>query len=303
MSSPERFAYAVSRIEELAPPVAAALHARLLPDEAPRQIIFAPRQRLLSSRRGLGAWFVVRWTPSCVLVRTDERLLVATIAEASKAPEVTATPLTDLLWVELGTILLYSWVAWSWVDAGQAQQQRVYFNSVCENLFWDMVNAMRRTIIAQSGLPLPTGDRHYAAFEGLPFKFMNLIPLRLLLPGEQAQVVVHQPPIWGRRLGVFGYPRAPTTVIVLSQEHLLVAQDDLTNLRTPYGIIARYCPRNRLRRVEIEQMQHDQWLNVTAGLCDTEETLRLLLAPDTEPALPTLFAQLQASSRDESLRA
>lgn len=303
MSSSERFAYAVSRVEDLAPPVAAALHTRLLPDEVPRQIIFAPRQRLLSSRRGLGAWFVVRWTPSWALVRTDERLLVVTIPEAPKAPEVAATPLADLVWVELGTILLYSWVVWSWVSAGQPQQQRVYFNSVCENLFWDLVNAIRRTIIAQSGRPLPTGDRHYAAFEGLPFKFMNLIPLRLLLPGERAQVVVHQPAIWGRRLGVFGYPRAPTTVIVLSQEHLLVAQDDLTNLRTAHGIIARYCPRSRLRRAEIEQTQHDLWLNVTVGLHDAEETLRLLLAPDAEPALQTLFARLQPSSRDETFRA
>lgn len=302
MSSTERFAYAVSRIEELAPPVAAALQARLLPDEVPRQIIFAPRQSHLSSRRRLSAWSVIRWTPSWVLVRTDERLLVVTIPEAPKAPEVAAVPLADLLWLELGTILLYSWVAWSWDNAGRPQQQRVYFNSVCDNLFWEMVNDMRRIIIAQSGLPLPTGDRHYAAFEGLPFKFMNLIPVRLLLPGEQAQVVVYQPAIWGRRLGVFRYQRAPATVLVLSQEHLLVAQDDLTSLRTTHGIIARYCPRNRLRRAELEQKQHDLWLNVTVGLHDTEETLRLLLEPDAELALQTLLAQLQVSVRDESVR-
>jgi len=302
MSSTERFAYAVSRVEDLAPPVAAALQTQLLPDEVARQIIFAPRQSLLSSRGGLGAWFAVRWTPSWVLVRTDERLLVVTVPEAPRAPEVAATPLADLLWLELGTILLYSWVAWSCVSGGQLQQQRVYFNSVCENLFWDMVNATRRTIIAQSGLPLPTGNRHYAAFEGLPFKFMNLIPFRLLLPGEQAQAVVYQPAIWGRRLGIFRYQRAPAVVLVLSQEHLLVAQDDLTNLRTAYGIIARYCPRSRLRRAELEQTQHDLWLNVTVGLHDTEETLRVLFEPDAEPALQTLIAQLQASFRDEFVR-
>ena len=92
-----------------------------------------------------------------MLARTDERLLVVTIPEAPGLPEVTATPLADLLWLELGTILLYSWVAWAWVSEGRPQQQRVYFNSVCDYLFWDMVDGMRRTIIAQSGRPLPTG--------------------------------------------------------------------------------------------------------------------------------------------------
>ena len=219
-------------------------------------------------------------------------LLVVTIPEAPRAPEVAATPLADLLWLELGTILLYSWVAWSWVSAGRPQPQRVYFNAVCEYLFWDMVNAMRRTIIAQSGRALPAGDRHYEAFEGLPFKFRNLIPRRLLLPGEQAEAVVYQPAIWGRRFGVFGFQSTPATVVVLSQEHLLVARDDLTSIRTAHGIIARYCPRSRLRGARLERGQHGLWLNVTVGLHDTEETLRLLFEPDAEPALQALSTQI-----------
>ncbi len=292
MSTTERFASSVSRVEDLAPAAAAALQAYFLPEEVPRQIIFAPRQSRLSPRRRLGTWFAERWTPSWVLARTDERLLVVTIPEAPRLPEVTVTPLADLLWLELGTILLYSWVAWSWVNAGQPQQQRVYFNTVSERLFWDMVNAMRRTIIAQAGLPLPTGEPHDSPFGGLPLKFRNLIPFRLMLPGEQAQVVVYQPAIWGRHLGVLRYQRAPTTVVVLTREHLLIARDDLTAARAAYGIIARYCPRNRVRRLMLEQTQHDLWLNVTVVQHGVEETLRLLFEPGTEPVLRALIAQL-----------
>lgn len=292
MSATERFAVSVSRVEDLAPAAAAALQAHFLPDEVPQQVIFAPRQSRLSSRRGLGVWFAERWTPSWVLARTDERLLVVTIPEAPSLPEVTVTPLADLLWLELGTILLYSWVAWSWLNAGQPQQQRVYFNTVSDSLFWDMVDAMRLRIIAQAGLPLPSGERHYAAFEGLPFKFRNLIPLRLMLPGEQAQVVVYQPAIWGRRLGLLRRQRAPTTVVVLTREHLLIAQDDLTAARAAYGIIARYCPRHLVRSLMLEQTQGDLWLNVKVVQHGVEETLRLLFEPGAEPALRTLIAQL-----------
>jgi hypothetical protein len=296
MSNIERFAYLVKSIEDLALPVGAALQAQLLPGEVVRQIIFAPRQNRLGARRGPGEWLAARlseqWTPNSVLALTDERLLVAVIPEAPVPPQVTVTPLADLLWLELGTILLYSWVAWSWVSAGQPQQQRVYFNTVRDDLFWDMANAMRRTIIAQSGRPLPTGERHYEAFADLPFKFENLIPLKLLFPGEQPQAVVYQPAIWGRRWRVLRYQRAATTVAVLSSDHLLVAQDDLTSIHAAYGLITHYCPRNRLRKATLERVQDDLWLNVTLGLQETEESWRFLFEPAAESALRALLAQL-----------
>jgi len=300
MSSLERFAYPVSKIEDLAPPVAAALQAQLLPDEAVQQIIFAPRQSHPTAGRGggkwLSAWLGEQWTPNWVLALTAERLLVVAIPEAPKLPQVTVTRLADLVWLELGTILLYSWVAWSWVSIEGLQQQRVYFNTVRDDLFWDMVNAMRHTIIAQSGRPQPEGARPYAAFAALPFKFMNLIPLRLLFPGELAHAVVYQPAIWGRRLGVFRYQRAPVTVVVLTPDHLLVAQDDLTNTRAAYGLIARYCPRDRVHGATLERIGDDLWLIVTLRLHETEEKLRLSFEPATEPALRTLIAQLEGPS-------
>jgi hypothetical protein len=296
MSSFDRFAYGVMRIEDLAPQVVAALQAQLLSGEVVRQIIFAPRQNQPPARHRpgvrLGAWFSKQSTPHWVLALTDERLLVAAIPEAPEPPQVTVTPLADLLWLELGTILLYSWVAWSWTCAGRSQQERVYFNTVRDDLFWDMVNAMRRTIIAQSGRPQPMGQRNYETFGGLPFKFSNLIPRRLLFPGEQTQAVVYQPTIWGRHLRVFRYKRAPATAVVLGPDHLLVAQDDLSTTRAAYGLIARYCPRNRLRKAALERVQDDLWLNVTLNLHETEETFRLLFETSAEPALQTLLAQV-----------
>lgn len=298
MSSLERFAYPVPGIEDLAGPVRAALEAQLQPGEVARQIIFAPRQDQPAPRRSLrgrlSAWLSWQKTPEWVLLLTDERLLVAATPEAPAPPQVIIIPLAGLLWLELGTILLHSWVAWSWASEGQPQEQRVYFNTVRDDLFWEMVNAMRRAIIAQSGRPQPEGDRHYAAFDGLPFKFKNLIPLRVLFPGELAQAVVYQPAIWRRRPGVFRQQRAPTTVVALTRDHLVVAQDDLSNVRAAYGLIARYCPRDRVRGATLERALGDLWLNVTLGLGETEQTLRLLFEPRAEPALQDLVAAMGA---------
>jgi hypothetical protein len=296
MDSLERFAYAVKGIEDLAPPIEAALQAQLLPGEVVQQIIFAPRQDQLVARRRMASWpnigFLWRQTPNWVLTLTGERLLVATIPEAPNPPQVTVTPLADLLWLELGTLLLSSWVAWTWASAGRPQQQRVYFNTVRDDLFWDMVNAVRRTIMAQTDLPRPARERHREAFEGLPFKFWNLIPRKLMFPDEQVQVLVYQPAIWSQRWRMFQRQRAATTAVVLSPAHLLIAKEDLSTDRTTYGLIARYCPRNRLRKVTLERVQDDLWLNVTVGVQETAETLRLLFEPSAEPALQTLVAQV-----------
>ena len=60
MSGLERFAYAVPRIEDLAPPVAAALQAHLRSGEAVRQIIFS-RLGKAASPNGVG--WLNGWAP------------------------------------------------------------------------------------------------------------------------------------------------------------------------------------------------------------------------------------------------
>lgn len=298
MPSTERFAYPVSTIDDLALPVRSALAEHLLPGETIRQIIFAPRQDRPVRRDGLlnwpGYWLLVQQTPAWVLALTMDRLLVATLVEPASRPQITVTPLADLLWLEVGKILLYSWFEWSWATPGGPQRQQVYFNTVSEDLFRKLANAVRRTIIAQAGLPQPVSKRGRGGFDELPYKFRNLIPQKLLFRDEQAQVIVYQPAIWGRRWGLFRHQRAAATVVVLSPDHLLVVQDDLSEGRATYGIIVRYCPSGRLRGAALERAGDDLRLQVTLSVRETKETLRLLFEPGAEPALQALLAQIAA---------
>ncbi len=99
MSSIERFAYPLSSSEDLTPPVRAAMKEALLPDETVRQIIFAPRQSHLALGRGLWARLSTslseQWTPDWVLALTEERLLLATIVDRARPPQISATWLAD----------------------------------------------------------------------------------------------------------------------------------------------------------------------------------------------------------------
>ena len=295
MSALDRFAYAVKDVASLAAPVRAAIEEELLPAEAVRQIIFAPPHDGAAGRRRVGGRLSWRPSPSWVLVLTETRLLVATLEAGVARPTVSATNLADMLRVELGEILLYAWLEWSWAAEGELRQERVYFNAVREDLFRQMLDAIRGDIIAQSGAPLLGRERDLASFKGLPFKFENLIPRELLFPGETAQAVVYQPLIWGHHLGLLPYKRAQATVVVLTPQHLLVAQDDLSQADRAYGLIARYCPRDRIARAELETSEHDLWLTVTLLWRGVEEKLSVLFELAAEPRLRALLRGLEVA--------
>jgi hypothetical protein len=293
MAAVERFAYAVPTIADLPASARDALLPHLAPGEPIRQMIYSPGPQGLPRGRkyGPGLRTVQRQAPASVLVLTADRLLTATLLEGEAAPPVTVTPLADLLRLELGTILLFSWIEWSWASAQALEVHRVYFNTVGERLFWELMTAIRHTVSAQSDLPAQPGQSKDEAFAALPFKFANIVPNRLMLPDEPVQAVVFQPTIWRRRFGLFKRRRGPATTVVLSPEHLILAQEDAPAAGAAYGMIARYCPRSRLAAMTLEPAENDLWLTVVARWRGVEESWRVLFQPAAEPALQTLVGQ------------
>lgn len=289
----ERFAYLIPSIADLEPRVQRALAPHLAAQDEVRQIIYTPRpysiprvRKIEESMRAYGGR-----PPASVLILTQGRLLAATVSDPPAEPPVIATPLADLLRLDLGAILLLGWLEWTWAGAGQLEQHQVYFNTVGEHLLWDLVTAVRQTIIDQTDLPAQTGQSKDEAFDALPYKFANLVPNRLMLPDEQVLAMVYQPTIWRRRFGLFKRRRGPAATVVLSSEHLLVAQEDAPVAGAAYGMIARYCPRSRLVALTLEPAGEDLWLAVTLRLHGVAESWRMLFQPAAEPALRTLVGQ------------
>jgi hypothetical protein len=98
-----------------------------------------------------------------------------------------------------------------------------------------------------------------------------------MLPGEQVLAPVHQPAIWRRVLGLFKHRRGPATAVVLSNEHLLIAQEDAPVAGAAFGMIARYYPRSRLASMTLEQVENDLWLMVVVRRRGVEESWRALV--------------------------
>jgi hypothetical protein len=287
----------VASLDDLNPLVKAALVEQLRPNEAIRQIISAPRQHVLGAaagwRRRLGIVLPWDWTPDWVLVVTGQRLLVAATTSPDAPPAITSTPISDLLSFELGTILLFSWFEWTWANEERLEHQRIYFNTVSDRLFWDTLRFVRHSLITDADLPPPEGDLGLERLRGLPYKFKNLIPHRLLLPDEQIQAVVFQPDIWSVARGPLRRRRAPALTVALTNYHLVVTREDLGYGTTNYGLITRYCPRGRVREATLERTGAELWLKVTLDHDGgAEDTLRVLFEPAAEQGLRELVAKL-----------
>ena len=288
-SSIERFPYPVDRLDQLDPFTQAALSEHLEPGEVVKRIIVAPPKEMVGIprewRQRLDVQPALSRITSWALVLTEQQLLVATISRSAMKPPVVSIPIAKLLWVELGTILLFSWFECAWVSQDRVQRIRVFFNTVGEEYFQQLRVLLCRTVIEQDGLPVMSGDRNLVELDSLSHKFVNMISIRMLLPDEHIERLVSHPPIWQKHLMVFKRRRAPSTVVILTNYHFLVGNEDPSQHDATYGWITRCCPRRRIRKVTLEKNTTEISMNITVGLDGIEETFPLLFPAEIEPSL------------------
>jgi len=265
--------------------------------ESIRQIIVAPRQRLLGTHRKSRGWRGIlrlwEWTPDWVLAWTSERVLVATLDRPRATPVVTSTYAADILSFEWGAILLHAWVGWIWANEGQAKQTRIYFNAVGDTLFRRILDDLRHEVAEQSKLTTAQPDRRLERLAALPFKFMNIIRHDLLLPDEQVQAVVYRPAMWPNQRKLFHPQRAAAMALVLSNYHFLIAEEDSTEPENSYGLITRFYPRNRVSHVALERGQDGLWLHLMPEFSRVRQEVHVPFEFGAEEAIQEMLVLLQ----------
>ena len=292
-----RFPRVFYSFDEMEPAVEKAIVEHMEKGESIRQIIVAPRQRLLGAHRESRGWrgFLLpwEWTPDWVLVWTGDRVLVATLDHPRATPVVTATPVKDVLSFEWGAILLHAWIEWTWANQGQADRMRIYFNAVGQRLFKRVLDSLRYDLAAQSEPTAVQPDRHLERLAALPFKFMNIIMHDLLLPDEQVQAVVYRPAIWSNQHRLFRHQRAAAMTLVLSNYHILTAEEDLTETLHSYGLITRFYPRRRIHYAALERGQDGVRLKLALETLGVQQEVSVPFEASAEPSLQEMLVLLR----------
>lgn len=298
------FAGRVRAVEDLAVPVQEVLQPYLEGAFGPsgnavEMILTAPAQSVLGKREGR-SWWPVRllpWeiTPNRVLVLTKELLLIASspyVVEplerinardpeyasewslVKEPPEVDAISLRDILLLEFGSILLISWIEITWVHKGQLERSRIYFNSVSRDLFSELLGRIRLAILANFGILISGIEHHLDRLEHLPYKFKSLIPIHLLLPGEQVQAVAYRPSIWEKGFLSLRRHVAPKMVVLRTDGHLILAREDLTSEEDSYGLIAQFCPLPHVTVTTLEGKENGLELVIHLEVSGVDQEMR-----------------------------
>jgi hypothetical protein len=127
----------------------------------------------------------------------------------------------------------------------------------------------------------------------LPFKFMNIITHNLLLPGEQVQAVVFQPAIWTTQFRFFHHQQAAARALVLTDCHILIAEEELTGRTDHWGLITRFFPRSRIQSAILEREPTNACLHLILEHQGATQTARLAFEPGAEAALDAMLARMQ----------
>jgi hypothetical protein len=219
--------------------------------------------------------------------------LIVTLPQHEDKPAVIQIPLGRILSLEVGTILLSAWFDCNWINAGQEEKFHIYFNTVSRSLFEALCHSIRQTINPSTQTAMPADQKHLERLNHLPYKFKNLIPLRLLLPGEQIRAAVYRPAMWNKRL--FRLPRclASQMAVVLTNSFLIVTQEQVINEENGQGLMPQFYPLNYLRCAGIDQTPNGLELALQFNLDRHDYALRLPFPLEAQPVLKEAFKDWQ----------
>lgn len=182
-------------------------------------------------------------------------------------------PLAEINLIEVGVILLKSWVRVSGLVDGQLISHTLKHNSVTQYLFDPLIAQIRLGLSVSQPNQSPSGSdspsppdlrREKARFDSLQprsFKFANY-GRSSLRPGERLVDYLWQPEMRRPRFTLLGRPLAMRTIqtahlCILTTSELILIRDDPQSLlgwdHSRYGGVWDYLPLRRLRPAGLEE--------------------------------------------------
>jgi len=208
-------------------------------------------------------------------------------------------PLKDICYIEVGAILLYSWITIAGTDIhGVLTSSTLKFNLVTDYLITPIVESIRRvTAIATNANPC-TETAHFDSLIRSNFKFMNYAR-RSLCPGEKVIQTILQPEIRLEVLKLFSVPlsRLVSTahLTILTNSELIVIRDDEKQVwlkGARYGGIWRYIPLDKVTAVSITSKESE--LLVFSILLTKNQHVDSLFQASKQTELELLLEQVRS---------
>jgi hypothetical protein len=264
-----------------------AVYSAALGSGSCRLSLFAPRLTTLSKSKG-------RLATAHLLMIFDGRVLLAIKAE-NTGVKTLDIPFTNLVCVEVGQVLLYSWLKLVF-GRDTCARIEIPFNAVgiqefvtAVRIIQHSLNAIQRADNDVRGVPLD-----------LPLKFQNALR-RWLEPDEALIGHVFQPELSASRLGMFGRYKlqlAPPLLVALTDRQMLLITEEPASREghlARYSWVFVYCPLSRIGSFTVlPQHEETELAEVRLTLINESASydINSTVSTDLLPQFSTLFTRL-----------
>ncbi len=242
----DHFARRIPALDGLSEPVRTLLLQSLLPEERLLWMVELPPQGILRRARragGLGKiWPMWELTPGWLVALTNNRLLLIPTTILDGNTRIIAIPVEDILYLEQGMILLFSWIEVHWVEGGAAHEETLYYDSASEDDVLPLIQRLRCSIARSPPFASEWVNTQQPGLPLLPLKFRNMIPRYGLLNGEHICRAVYRPAQWRSLLGLARVMTSPRLVVLTTDAYLLLAAEDRSTTEMSYGLILTFLP-------------------------------------------------------------
>ncbi len=204
--------------------------------------------------------------------------------------------LADVHYVEIGSILLHSWLTFSGLAAGKLTRSTLNFNAVNDHLLAPFIEQIR-PVPQSATTDLPTEQRKFDYLLNENYKFMNYAR-RSLLPGERVIQPLLQPEIRATLITLLGRSWSRTVAMahihILTDSEWIIIRDDehapMGSGRVRHGGIWTYVPLDRISGVSLS-MRQDERLTLTLQL-PHDDRFESVFAPTNREALAAFLKQV-----------
>lgn len=180
-------------------------------------------------------------------------------------------PFEDILYVEIGRMLLSSWMTIHGMVHGQYRQSTISYNTVRDDLFDPIIERIRTCITPDEALLEGQNGERLSDLKQLDMKFLNYTK-NSLLPGEKIINIIYQPSVQEAHQQTMSELPEHTHAVVLTDNELILIKEDnhkYKNIHSNYGVVKEFIPLTHIAEMSTEEAQSS--LKMHVNLNDKDE--------------------------------
>ena len=232
-----------------------------------------------------------------VLIMLDQDVVV--LEKQEEKVIMTRYPMEEVQFVQMGSVLLDSWLKICGKTAARYSCDTVYFNTVMDALFEPVLDTLRQKMLHITDTVATADTDQLADMKDIDLKFFNY-GTRGLLPGQRVLANAYQPGVklsfWKRASGRETEPH----LVVLTEEELIIIKETAEKKKSTtqkYSGIWTHIPLIKINTIDLAPLD-DSWGELTIKMEGQKDLTLHYQADHMEKAqhlIETLISQKRQS--------